>query len=165
MANVDLVKIEGLKEIEAKLNALPKRVRNRHLRRIMHWGSEIVRKEGEARAPRGTRTRPDIGWMAWIEADGGPRLSENIVSKVVIHQDGNATATVGIDYSKVRHGHLVEFGTRAHWIPVGKGRVLHPGSKPYPFMRPAFDGKANASVEYMLKNFVTAIEREAEYGR
>jgi len=160
MANLANVEIKGLKEIGEKLAEMPKRVRNKHLRRIMNWGSEIVRRDVEARAPKGSRARPDIGWMAFIEADGGPRLSENIVTKVVIHQSGDATATVGIDYKKVAHGHLVEFGTRAHWIPVGKGRVLHPGSKPHPFVRPAYVAKARESLEYMMRDFVSSIEKE-----
>lgn len=46
------------------------------------------------------------------------------------------------------HGHLVEFGTKKHVIwqkyKTKNGRIIrrrieHPGSKPHPFMKPAFE--------------------------
>lgn len=36
--------------------------------------------------------------------------------------------------------HLVEFGTSRHWQPRRFGGIWHPGARPFPFMRPAFDG-------------------------
>lgn len=35
--------------------------------------------------------------------------------------------------------HLVEFGTAPHWQP--KRRYMHPGARPRPFFRPAYEGK------------------------
>lgn len=33
--------------------------------------------------------------------------------------------------------HLVEFGTAPHWQP--RRKIMHPGARPYPFFRPAFE--------------------------
>jgi HK97 gp10 family phage protein len=36
-------------------------------------------------------------------------------------------------------GHLVEFGTAPHYQPNRNGGTMHPGARPHPFMRPAFE--------------------------
>lgn len=61
---------------------------------------------------------------------------------------------VGWVDSKGPHSHLIEYGTRPHRLDKGsrkqneamkingdfvKGAVNHPGSKPYPFLRPAYE--------------------------
>lgn len=35
--------------------------------------------------------------------------------------------------------HLVEFGTAPHWQPNFRGGWMHPGARPKPFLRPAFE--------------------------
>lgn len=35
--------------------------------------------------------------------------------------------------------HLVEFGTAPHWQPNYRGGWMHPGARPKPFARPAFE--------------------------
>lgn len=37
--------------------------------------------------------------------------------------------------------HLVEFGTAPHWQPNWRGGWMHPGARPKPFFRPAFEEK------------------------
>jgi HK97 gp10 family phage protein len=39
--------------------------------------------------------------------------------------------------------HLVEFGTMRHWQPNRFGGIWHPGARPYPIMRPAFDNHSD----------------------
>lgn len=71
------------------------------------------------------------------------------------------------------HAHLgnwIEFGTRAHNIAAKKGgflsfmgifakEVAHPGTRPFPHMRPALDSQAQAAViaaaEYMKNRLAT----------
>lgn len=43
-----------------------------------------------------------------------------------------------------RIAHLVEFGTAPHWQPNRK--IMHPGARPYPFFRPAFEETKNEVV-------------------
>lgn len=35
--------------------------------------------------------------------------------------------------------HLLEWGTAAHWQPRRFGGIMHPGARPFPIMRPAYD--------------------------
>lgn len=87
-------------------------------------------------------------------------LRRSIVSRV--HSAAHGEISTDIPYA----GH-VEFGTRPHTILPKKGRYLrfkarsgkmvfarkvnHPGSKPYPYMKPAFENNQGAIVkEYEL---------------
>lgn len=45
--------------------------------------------------------------------------------------------------------HLVEFGTAPHWQP--RRRWMHPGARPFPFMRPAFDVKGHEAMDITLR--------------
>lgn len=68
------------------------------------------------------------------------------------------------------YAHMVEFGTAAHTIkgPVVLGgkvyqNIKHPGARPVPFMRPAFDTEDKKSVDafaaYMVKNIEKALAK------
>ena len=56
----------------------------------------------------------------------------------------------------VKYAHLLEFGTAPHYQP-GRG-VTHPGSKPEPFLTPAY----NATKETVVKRFGERIGPELE---
>ena len=58
---------------------------------------------------------------------------------------------IGYVETKAPHSHLIEYGTQRHSLGKGikringepvTGDVIHPGSKPFPFMRPAYDQEA-----------------------
>jgi HK97 gp10 family phage protein len=149
----ETIQIRGLDEIEKRLQALPEKLRRKSIRKALKDGTEIVRAEAALRAPR---RRPGIGWMGFVERDDEPHLKDNITSKVSVTAKG-ASGRVGIDYKKVRHGHLVEFGTKPHMI----GKLHHPGARKQPFMRPAFDYKGDESVDVMTTQLAKAVEEEA----
>lgn len=44
-----------------------------------------------------------------------------------------------------RIAHLVEFGTAPHWQPLR--RIMHPGARPKPFFRPAFESTKRIVVD------------------
>lgn len=152
MANVGSVKISGLDQIQKRLQELPEKIRKKHIRKALKDGSELVRAEAAMRAPR---RKPGRGWMGFVERDDGPHLRDNITSRVTVGQK-DASARVGIDYKKVHHGHLVEFGTKPHRI----GKLHHPGSRKQPFMRPAWDAKGDESVDTIITQLAQAIEKE-----
>jgi HK97 gp10 family phage protein len=147
------IKITGLDEIEKRLQQLPEKLRRKAIRQALKDGTEIVRAEAAMKAPR---RRPGRGWMGFVERDDGPHLRDNITSKVSVTNKG-ATGRVGVDYKKVKHGHLVEFGTKPHRI----GKLHHPGARKQPFMRPAFDGKGDEAVNTIITQLAQAVEREA----
>ncbi|CAM5769799.1 hypothetical protein [Bosea minatitlanensis] len=94
-------------------------------------------------------------------------------------KDRNTTAAgprKGMDHTNVAH--LVEFGTLAHPIVAKNapnlvftakdGRkvvtksVSHPGAKPYPFMRPAFERNKELVIQNLGKELVGVIEKAAK---
>ena len=72
-----------------------------------------------------------------------------------------------------RHAHLVELGTAPHYIPTPKGSpfsppgggINHPGSRPYPFLRPAFHEGRSQALRNVAKNLLRVIKRETAKGR
>lgn len=75
----------------------------------------------------------------------------------------------------VRYAHLVEFGTKTHPEPK-KGKklkgpmfidnsgklywnVIHPGARPHPFMRPAFDENVGKAITRMAKLYNRRLEK------
>lgn len=166
MANVGSVSIKGLDEIEKRLQALPEKLRRKHIRKALKDGSEIVRAEAEQRVSRIVRKRPiKDDFLLFLRGPDviGRRLKDNVISTVTVGAKG-ASARVGLDYKKVHHGHLVEFGTRPHKITIKlRGRKItlnHPGSAAQPFMRPAFDNKGDESVDTMIAQLAAAVEKE-----
>ena len=70
---------------------------------------------------------------------------------------GKSSGRVGVDHKKVKHGHMVEFGTRPHRV----GKFHHPGARKQPFMRPAFDYKGDKALDIMITQLAEAVEKEA----
>ena len=59
--------------------------------------------------------------------------------------------------------HLVEFGTAPHFQPNRFGGIMHPGARPKPFLRPAFETMKEEVVrktaEEVLKDIAKAVDR------
>lgn len=55
--------------------------------------------------------------------------------------------------------HLVEFGTAPHWQPNYMGGFMHPGARPKPFFRPAFETTKDESISRFAV-FASGILRE-----
>lgn len=164
MADFVTINIKGLDKVKARLDALAEKVKRKHLRTIMKEATETLREEAARHAPR---RKINSGWEAFVTRPG-LSLRDGVAAKVSITQAG-ASGLVGLDYSKVHHGHLVEFGTRPHLIKIktksGKYRVIkHPGSRKQPFMRPAFDNKSSEVAETMINRLIAAVETEAKSG-
>lgn len=57
-----------------------------------------------------------------------------------------------------KYAHLVEFGTAAHWQP--KLNWMHPGARPKPFLRPAWDAKQSEAERILVEQIDAGIEKE-----
>lgn len=55
--------------------------------------------------------------------------------------------------------HLVEFGTAPHYQP--RRRWRHPGARPFPFIRPAFDTHGPKAMDDMLRQLRDQVIRQA----
>jgi HK97 gp10 family phage protein len=135
------VSIKGLDEIEKRLQAVPDKLRRKYLRMALIEGTKPIEEEAQHKVRVGLNA---------------PHLRDAITSKITIGANFS-TARVGVDYKKVKHGHLLELGTDPHMI----GRRQHRGGRKYPFMRPAFDAKGDNSLDRMLTILAKGIEKEA----
>lgn len=166
--------VKGLKELDAYLSALPKKLETGAYRAGLTAAAAVIRDEAKLRAPKQT------GKMARAIRSGSPRKN----------QDGTFSIRVSLD--KGDHGFLGlfhEFGVSPHLIAAtgkGEGRVAirkakegkgtierhvlkigddfvsgiisHPGHPAQPFLRPALDAKAKEAVMAFRGRIVAYIE-------
>jgi HK97 gp10 family phage protein len=122
------------RELQQQLKKLDRSVGIEVLKKAARAGARPILNEAKARVP------VDSG-----ELRGSLGLRQ---------KTGYAWVDVSV-VARAPHAHLVEFGTAPHRVGKGsdsrklfgkkRGR-LHPGAKPQPFMRPAFDNKAAEAV-------------------
>ncbi|MEO7494717.1 MAG: HK97-gp10 family putative phage morphogenesis protein [Massilia sp.] len=131
--------ISGGRELAAFLSALPAKIERNILRSALRAGGNEFKKEVQSKVP---------------VVSGALRRSVRVSTK---SKGGTVSATMKIGGKQAPHAHLVEFGTKPHKIaPKGAGGLLiggnvvgavnHPGARPHPVVRPAFDGKAADSI-------------------
>jgi len=138
------IEIQGLDEINRKLQALPEKLRRKHVRKSLLSAANIVRDEARRKAKKApVPTRPDLGHMA-----------DHIETKVWVTLR-KANSTVGVDWPGRSYGHLLEFG---HKLPGGGE------TKRQPFMRPAFDSKSDTALNKLVTDLRDAVEKEASNG-
>ena len=140
-----VTRMTGLKELNDFCDLFPARLRKGAIKSGLSKGAAVLRDEARIRAPK------DTGKLA--RAIKSSRPDDN--------RDGTVSVKVRLRGDHAYLGVWHEFGTAAHAITakVGKdgkapgalqiggefvsGTVLHPGTAPRPFLRPAFDAKAN----------------------
>jgi hypothetical protein len=88
----------------------------------------------------------------------GGHLDEGVVV-AKIQSKGQFFREYWISFTKRARklAHLVEFGTAPHWQPNWRGGSLHPGARPYPFARPAFEAKKGGVADVMGRVFWAGI--------
>ena len=164
----DTLQITGLAELKKQLEALPAKIEGNVMRGAMRAGLKVILDGARAEAPKRTgalakslRIRQDrksakFGWV---------RMSVAV---------GNAVAW---------YPHLVEYGTASYYTgsgrsvgapyeirPVGKKSLffaglardltVHPGIRPQPFMRPAFDKYSQPAMDAVVQYLQTRIPKE-----
>lgn len=142
-------RIEGLEQVLAEIQKRRLNAR-RSIRQILSPGADIIRQEMRQRAKGRFKTKI------------ARRISINL-SKL------EAYAEIG-PFKKVAYiARFLEFGTKPHLIRARRSRMLrlrngrlvrqvrHPGSRPYPFLQPAFDAskdKAAAAIAAAAKKIL-----------
>jgi HK97 gp10 family phage protein len=129
------VQIKGLKELNALLQSLPPKIERNILRGALRAGAKPIQADAKA----------NVAQQSGLLRDG-IKISTSA-------KGGTVTATIS---TKGKHAYLanwIEFGTNPHRItgPINingawYSGVDHPGITPLPFMRPALDSQATASV-------------------
>ena len=140
------IRIKNMDALSRALQQFPLRVQQNAAKRAVRQGVNVLRDEARVRAPKKSG-----------------KLAAAI--KTTVSMRGNVT--VGRVRLKGEHaflGRFIEYGVTPHFIRAGAkkgdqihngsgeamkigsqfvtGTILHPGSAPRPFMRPALDAKA-----------------------
>lgn len=155
------IKIEGLADLQALLDALPAKIEGRIVRGALRAGAKVVADEAKRRCPVGTDVPKG-------ETPGSLRDSIHVSMR---SKQGRITATIKAGGEKAYYAHMVEYGTARHWIKprnrkslfiagLFKEAIEHPGAKKHPFMRPAIDSKAVEALQAVADYMKARIDKE-----
>lgn len=135
------LELNGAEALKRQFSALPDRMRTRVLKGAVRDAAEVIKAEAASRVPVG-----ETG-----------NLAGSLVVKAGKPSRTFAGAAVG-HTRKGAHAHLVEFGTQPHAIVMSKGGIVqHPGSRPRPYLFPAFElkkGEARKVIESALQEAI-----------
>lgn len=139
--------IKGGQQLDQLLKQLPIEVEAKILRNALNRGANIIRDQAKANI----RKRSGATARAIISSSGHDKAQGMVYAKVKLRK------------TRKFIGRFLEYGTGAHQIFVSakKGslvvngvaigrQVMHPGSGPKPFLRPALDSKADEAVKVVV---------------
>lgn len=165
-----MVHVKGLAELQKALDEFPASIERNIMRGALRAGANVIAEEarrlvpvqsGQLRESIRVSVRPQRGGGLVATVKAGGRFKVYKSSKPIkAAAYRTARASGGYDYHAPYYAFWVEYGTARHWIKpkdrkslflAGLMRELvdHPGARPKPFMRPAFDSKAQAAIEAM----------------
>lgn len=156
------VRITGLSDLEKALSNLSAAVSKRTARAALRQAAQPMAEKAQELAPvRSGKLKNSIRVGTMLNG-----RQKKLRKRAMTEDEKHAvTVFVGPSYikgDKGRHGHLVEFGTKPR-INGGKfAGSKHPGTKPQPFMRPAFQAEAGPTIERLKPLLYKAIERAAK---
>ena len=145
MPTVD-IQLKGLEEVERRLRKLPANVERRVLKEALLDGGKPMLAEAQRRAPVGMpRRHPKSTPLRDALTLGLHKTAKGLV-----------WVRLGVDYTKNRVAHLVEFGHR-----LVRGSKTYGEVRPHPFIRPSYDATKREVVQGIERNIVVGVEREA----
>jgi HK97 gp10 family phage protein len=162
MADGISIQLEGLSELQAKLDELSTKQADAAIRKALKAGGEIERAAISERAPIKDTTGGSL-------PDGA--LANDIVVKINRSDQGNLYAVVGPDkYTAwvarfVEYGHRLVRGGRSRLLKNGKtrGPGTQVGTVPeHPFIRPAFESTRQEVVDVMCQTLADEISLAAQ---
>lgn len=138
----------GLADVRRQMQSLPRKLGESIVRNALYAGAKVIADEARRLAPvRKGKGGGTLKRSLKPQTDRKGSDRNILVAKVSVTKpsEGRRNARA--------YAHLVEFGTAPH--AVGKGSrlksrgkqhanqhgLMHPGTKPQPFLRPAFDSK------------------------
>jgi HK97 gp10 family phage protein len=140
-----LINITGGRELALALKELPSKIERSIMRKAMRAGARVIANEAKSNVP---------------VQDGDLKRSIRVSTT---SKRGQVEAKAVAGNKKAYYANWVEFGTIGHEIAARPGkvlrfkaadgkivetqRVLHPGARAKPFMRPALDTKADVAVK------------------
>lgn len=164
--------ITGGAELQAALSSLPAKIEKNIMRSALATGAREVAKEIKARAPVG----PPSAEGARLYGGYAGALRDSVRVSTRVGKDGTIRAVVrvggknkkGVD---VFYARFIEYGTRPHVIKAKNGGalslggalvggVMHPGTRPNPFVRPVFDAKSQDAIAAVASKIRERLTKE-----
>ena len=153
--------IRGAAELQRTLQELPVRLERTVLRGALRAAAVEIQNEARAQAPVDTGNLRDS-----IRVSTGGKRNGYVFAHVKVG---------GTKKGDAFYAHMVEFGTKPHEIRpknapslfiagIMRAVVRHPGAQAKPFMRPAFDAKADSALERFGDYIKARLERLAKRG-
>jgi len=160
------VEIRGLSELHKTLQELPAKIERNILRGGLRAGAKVIEDEAQRLVPVALPTMDSVKRGA-----RAGELKRSIRVTMRANKSGQVRAQLKAGNSVAWYAHLVEFGTARHWIKpksrkslflagLAKELVDHPGAKPKPFMRPAYDNKWRSAIDAMASYVRDRLPRE-----
>ncbi len=131
--------VKGLKEMGDKLAQLPGKIGRKILARAVFEGARLIRTEGRARAPVGTKTYRD--WRGKVHRPGLLKKS-GVMAKKLKTRDWQRTVVYGIGFSKR--------GYYGKWIERGKSKRHRQAARP--FVVPLLESKGREVVDVFTRS-------------
>ncbi len=171
-----------LRDLRRKMELLGVRISTNVIRRGLLAGAGIIRDDARSRVPVRTGALKKA-IIAETDRQGSTRdrliANVKIAPKSFITTKGRAKAvsrkvqkergkrTVRGEIYPRAYAHLVEFGTNPHHVGKGSKRskgvgsgLMHPGTAPQPFLRPAYDTKGMAAKTEIERVVRVELEKE-----
>ena len=148
-----MVRIEGLRELEKALAELPKATGKNVLRRTLRKAAEPMVAAAQSKAPVDSGGLRDSIQIATRLSRRQARLHRKMF------KDDRASVEIFAGVSALPHAHLLEFGTGPRYHKSGKyvGQVA-----PHPFMRPAWDAHKRPMLDAISKELGEEIMKAAQ---
>jgi HK97 gp10 family phage protein len=152
--NVDgTVNVKGLAELQLALDTLAGKVQNNIMRGALRAGQKVIMIPAKILAPVGPTSAENA--RLYGTHPGSLRDSLRVGAKIIGDQ---VIGTTKAGNKEAFYAHMVEGGTKAHWIKPVNGKslfigghlvntVFHPGARANSFMKKALDSQAQAAVE------------------
>lgn len=155
MPNSVTVKLEGMDEVQEKLQSVPQKVARRWMREALNPAVRIWREE------MFTLARKLTGWMAsqlTIRVSVPPSDGEHGRARVTVaaRQDPTRTSGQGTRGRYGREEHVPSALNEALWNEFGT--IKMPAR---PFIRPAFESKKQAVLDKLIERLRSILTEEA----
>lgn len=171
-------RLEGMEDLEQALAEVAKQstrvaITRRALRKAAAPMLEKAKRYApidtgklEASIKISTRAKGEVGRAAYAQTmqSGGTR-QEAVAAMRTARRNFKAENPPAILYlgpaQNAWHAHFIEFGTRPHTNAGMYAGSQHPGTAPDPFMRPAFDSEAHATIDRLKPLLWEEIQKHA----
>lgn len=175
-----VVRIDGLAELQRNLDELPAKIEQNILRGALRAGANVIADEARRLVPVQSGQLKESIRISVRQIRGRIVATVKAGGRFKVYKGGNAIKGAlyktdrgpgSVDYHAPFYAHLVEFGTARHWIKPRNRKSLfiagllreaadHPGARPKPFMRPAFDSKSRAAIDAMAEYIRKRLPKE-----